>query len=206
MKKDLEEHNWRKLKINTTPVNLYDLQNVVKLDLSSNDIKNFPREICKLKNLRNLNLCDNKLSSLPQEFSKLKLIELKLIRNLFTDLPNEIQQMPLIKLSISLNNFTNITIKIKTLRELYCIDCELAQIPKFNKKLEILNLIGNNISIVSSTLARRKCEVVALADNLLNVPFTMYYTQFARDMLIYSNHSFTRAIVNGFLQPVGELM
>lgn len=174
--------NCNNLTLSTPP----NIPNVVNLYLCYNNISVFPTELCKLKNLRYISLTHNKLSSLPPEFSQLKLKKLSLSYNLFTSIPNEVLKMPL--------------------KMLLMHDNKINEIPrKFNKNLIELDLINNNISQIPP-LARNKNLILALGQNNLNIAFMLNYTQFARNMHIYINYTFTRVIMNSFFQPIQELI
>ena len=73
------------------------LENLIKLNLGSNQLTSIPNELCKLINLRKLNLSYNKLSSLPLEIGKLtNLVNLNLRKNQLTQLPSEIGRLTLL--------------------------------------------------------------------------------------------------------------
>lgn len=57
--------------IKILPTTIGDLINLVHLDLGHNNIKIIPREIGKLVNLTYLNIEDNKIKIFPKEISKL---------------------------------------------------------------------------------------------------------------------------------------
>ncbi|MBK7939303.1 MAG: leucine-rich repeat domain-containing protein [Lewinellaceae bacterium] len=79
------------------PPEIGGLQNLQSLNLSINQLSDFPAEIIRnLKNLQILDLSDNQLSSLSAEISKLQnLHTLKLSTNKFSSLPVDVlKQMP----------------------------------------------------------------------------------------------------------------
>lgn len=60
--------------LSNLPRELFNL-NLIKLDISSNNITFLPREIGRLTNILELNIIQNKLDTLPKEI--LKLVKLK---------------------------------------------------------------------------------------------------------------------------------
>ena len=54
------------------PVEIFELEQLEKLDLRNNNIKEIPKEISQLKNLKYLDLIENqKLTKIPREISRL---------------------------------------------------------------------------------------------------------------------------------------
>ncbi|MCL1666602.1 leucine-rich repeat domain-containing protein [Elizabethkingia ursingii] len=72
----LEKLDLSENKISSIEDDAFDnLENLVELDLSFNDLKYLPTSIGKLRKLKRLNLSGNKISSLPTEFENLTSLE-----------------------------------------------------------------------------------------------------------------------------------
>ena len=123
---------------------------VLKLDLSRHRLDSVPMEIFQLSNLRELNLSKNKLTFLPREISSLvKLEKLDLANNKLTTLPNEISSLKELKyLGLNRNVIDSLPPGIgglKSLEVLELWDNELSDVPDEIaelKNLKVLELRG----------------------------------------------------------------
>jgi Leucine-rich repeat (LRR) protein/signal transduction histidine kinase len=118
---------------------------VYNLDLSGQQITEFPMEILQLKNIRNLNLGynsyeygrNNNLKEIPTQIGELKqLQELNLGGNQLTNIPIQIGELKqLRKLNLGGNKLTNLPTQIGEL-----------------KQLQKLNLSGNKLTIIPNQI------------------------------------------------------
>lgn len=80
---DLKERGIRDI-----PPNIEELDQLVRLNLSSNKLDSLPPQLGNLGNLKHLNLFNNKIAELPQEITKLSELEhLNASVNKLTSLP-----------------------------------------------------------------------------------------------------------------------
>ena len=120
---------------------LKDPDNVYKLNLRKQKLKEFPMGILKLKNLRELNLNKNKIKIIPEEIYKLKNLRyLNLARNKITSIPVEF--FKLVNLKVLIINENDIEVIPPQIDRL--------------QNLEILDLWGNNLSVFPDELANMK--------------------------------------------------
>lgn len=83
--------NLSKSKLDTIPLEIFQMTNLIELDLSKNKIEEIQPLIGNLINLERLSMSNNKLVHLPKEIGRLKNLKyLGLNRNELTDLPAEI--------------------------------------------------------------------------------------------------------------------
>ncbi len=83
----------RSLKINL-PLNLDEIKNITRLDLSFKGISKLPKEIGCLENLKELNLSYNNLKELPKELNQLSNLQsLNLAYNSFSSIPEAVIQL-----------------------------------------------------------------------------------------------------------------
>ncbi len=81
-------------RLDSLPLEIFQLTNLRELNLSRNKLENLPPEIGQLQYLEHLDLSNNKLSRLPDEIGQLnRLIYLGLNRNVITALPSTIGNM-----------------------------------------------------------------------------------------------------------------
>jgi len=147
------------------------------LDLSSQEIKSFPKEILQLTNLKTLVLSDNQLRGIPDEVAQLKNLEnLYLSGNKLTSLPKTMSQMKSLK-TIGLNhnrfeNFPEILLQSPNLQMITLESNQLKKIPEnINAitNLKQLNLQKNQItSIPTSLFACDNLVFVYLDNNKIN--------------------------------------
>lgn len=110
--------------INSLPDDIFNLQTLVKLDLSYNDSITLPERISELKMLRGLNLGHSKLKILPDSMGDLKsLILLNLEENSLTSLPESIGQMDsLTYLNVYGNMIEKLPDSLLNLKSLHSLD------------------------------------------------------------------------------------
>jgi Leucine-rich repeat (LRR) protein len=132
------------------------LSTIKWLDLSSNNLKSYPKQLCNLTLLERLNLTDNKLSekTIPIEIENYEsLLEMVLDSNCLTDLP---KALPHFKKMVHLSAQNNSIGNLKFLEGL--------------RKLRYLNMNGNNISTIDEALYDLdKLEMLYLSHNRLNL-------------------------------------
>lgn len=136
--------------------NTNDPEQDLLIDLASQDLKEFPREVLTMGNVQKLVLSNNEIKSLPSEIGQLdKLVEFYINKNQLTGaLPGEIRQMTdLVVLVARDNNMTGIPAEIGQLKKLELLDLENNQIDTMPDEIEnlkdslkILNLRGNKYS------------------------------------------------------------
>jgi internalin A len=133
---------------------LWQLSNLLELDLSQNQLSHLPPEIGQLTNLQKLFLHKNQLSHLPAEIGQLiRLLELSLYENQLSQLPPQLWQLT-------------------SLLELYLGDSQLGQVPPEISRLinlEKLDLDNNQLSQLPPDLWQlTNLQVLWLRNNQLN--------------------------------------
>lgn len=79
---------------------------VISLDISGKNLKEFPKDICYLVNLKYLNLHSNNIKFLPEEFGNLvHLIDLNVSDNEFQKIPNSFKNLVNLKILNLSSNF-----------------------------------------------------------------------------------------------------
>lgn len=96
-------------KLKEFPKEILLFENLQELNLGKNQIREIPAEINRLKNLQVLNLSKNKIKKLPQTFGDLKeLHTLYLSKNRLIYFPNEMRGLDKLKLiDVSKNHLTH---------------------------------------------------------------------------------------------------
>lgn len=138
---------------------------VFSLDLSKNQLKEFPDEIFEFKNLRYLNLSSNKIQTLPYSIDSLTyLTELLINDNELTILPKSIWRLKeLIVLDVSGNNIRELSVVESKASNLAYLDIgnnNLGYLPKQMFSFEKLNyflVYGNPIRKIS-------CNIIDLGE------------------------------------------
>src|SRR6266540_2368228 len=130
--------------INIIPEILWQLTNLLKLDLSSNSLTNLPHDIGFLTNLVALRLSNNKLEVLPPEIGQLRnLKSLHISHNTLKEIPSEIGNLTYLEmLELSSNRLTDLPFEIGQLINLTELDVsnnEIIAIPRSIEKLINLN-------------------------------------------------------------------
>lgn len=139
------------IKINTIPVEIKNLSNLLYLELINLPLTTFPLAICQLQTLKTLKICDSKdifNGIIPSHISKLTNLEtLKLANMGINKLPNEIG-------------------KLVKLRKLILNHNILTELPKEICKLDKLELL----SIISNKLVKLPDEMFKLTNlKILNI-------------------------------------
>ncbi|GIV44452.1 MAG: hypothetical protein KatS3mg035_1575 [Bacteroidia bacterium] len=95
-------------KLKEFPKEVLLFENLQELNLSKNQIKEIPKEINRLKNLQVLNLSQNKIKKIPETFGDLKeLHTLYMSKNRLIYFPNEMRGLDNLKLiDVSKNHLT----------------------------------------------------------------------------------------------------
>merc|ERR1711953_357657 len=140
-----------KLDSKSFPATLSRLQMLEELNLSSNNLSEFPTFILELPRLRVLHLAENKISSLPIEISRLSNLErLYLGNNRLTNIPPQISQIHGLKiLSLANNHMQAVPVEIGDLTNLISLQLHQNKINYLPKcivelaSLETLSLRGN---------------------------------------------------------------
>lgn len=149
--------DFKNYKLQSIPLELFDLKNLEYLNLSNCSIQQLPSEIKKLKNLKTLIWENAELQSLPKEVGKLQKLE-----NLFLSLKMEdiIQSYIHIEgfLSNGLNELPKEFGKLKNLKTLTLQNIALIKLPKTFKKLQKLE----KLEIYFHTLTTLPKEIISL--------------------------------------------
>lgn len=150
---------------------------VIKLDLWSAHLQEFPNEIFQFKNLQALNLNFNQLRSLPSEIYQLKYLqELRLGHNLLTAYPKSLEKLPFLRvLDLHGNQLKQIPASVgqlKKLEELYLHENQLVIIHAnwtHLRQLGFVNLSENQLHYLPVTPKHklRKLKMLVLIQNKL---------------------------------------
>lgn len=159
---------------------LKEPRKVYRLNLSNQELSNFPLEIINMLNLETLNLNNNHLMKIPVEIAKLNnLKELNLSSNLLENLPTEISKLIRLEvLQLNDNRLENLPFEIARLNRLKIFDLShnnFLIIPAAIKKLlklKRLKLQGNKIKRLANDIFKlTSLEELDLSDNeLSNLP------------------------------------
>lgn len=149
-----------------------------RLDLSNNNLKKYPSQLCDLNLLESLNLSCNKIDEtmLPDELVKYEnLVELVLDSNKFKSLPKCVAKLKkLTRLSMRNNSMSDLknVYHLKKLRYLILdnnLVTELNEKLKNLEKLEILHLNNNSITSIESNLLKHSLNFLKqLGNSLIN--------------------------------------
>ncbi|XP_008583417.1 PREDICTED: leucine-rich repeat-containing protein 63 [Galeopterus variegatus] len=129
---------------------------LIYLDLSFNDLRDFPMEILCLKNLQILKLRNNPIKVIPFEIQQIKFLRIFIIAfNLITDLPHGLFLLThLEELDISYNDITSIPSEIQKLRS-----------------LEKLNIDGNELTSLPSAILKLNLTKISCENNFIHPSF-----------------------------------
>lgn len=150
---------------------------VIKLDLWSAHLQEFPNEIFQFKNLQALNLNFNQIRSLPSEIYQLKYLqELRLGHNQLTTYPKGLEKLSFLRvLDLHGNQLKQIPASVgqlKKLEELYLHENQLAIIHAnwVNlRQLGFINLSENQLHYLPVTAKHRlqRLKMLILVQNKL---------------------------------------
>ena len=114
----------RKNKLKEIPKEIFQFTNLQYLDLSKNKIKEIPEDIGKLQNLQKLILSRNNIEVLPKEIGMLKnLTELNVNQNDLISIPSQIASLEnLVYLDLWSNNLSGLPDEIGNLKKLRELD------------------------------------------------------------------------------------
>ncbi|KAF9918131.1 DTW domain-containing protein 1 [Lobosporangium transversale] len=100
-------------------------ENLLNLDLHTNDLRTLPDQLGCMKSLRRLNLAINKIIEIPTTIGQLQLLEwLNLNDNKLETLPESMQSMQsLVKMGIVQNRLRTLPAALAKLNSLYKLDC-----------------------------------------------------------------------------------
>ena len=165
------------LSIHEVPENIQNLDSLVTLSFSDNELEHLPATIGNLPSLNTLLLSNNLLVDIPEEIGNLSDLEfLHMPGNQLVELPTTISTLSsIISLNIDNNLFTTFPAEImelSTLRYVYLANNEIHELPSnigILSSLQILSAYTNNIFHIPSTIG-----------NLSN----LYYLDFANNELI----------------------
>ena len=148
---NLAQNNFEKFPIDQLLV----LEQLEKIDISDNSLKDLPSDIRLFKNLKSLILKNNSLSSLPNELEELiRLNEINIDKNEFFQFPLEVVNLEsLVGLSIRDNKLTAISSNIKGVRikTLDLANNNLKTLPEAIgnfSRLEFLDISHNQIEVL----------------------------------------------------------
>lgn len=156
------------------PENVMEPEDIVRIDLSGNHLKEIPDNFGLLTKLIVLNLSNNKLTSLPESMKSLKLLSnLDIRRNAFEKIPQSILTLPLRYLNLNGNKISDIS-SLGRCSELRVLDVSANSIKevgssfKADNELRTLNLSSNFIRNIKSFIPTLgNVERLNLSNNLL---------------------------------------
>lgn len=158
------------------PNSLLKASNVVRLDLSSNSLKELPEELCLLNKLEELYVTNNALSTLPKHLKSLQGLKvLNLSGNAFSDLPQSISEVTSLEtLHVGGNRIGELPVAISLLQRLEVlylggnrIDTIPPQVGEM-KNLKSLNLCDNRLTTIPLELVKlRNLQSLSLHNNRL---------------------------------------
>ncbi len=169
----------RVLNLNHLPPDLFNLVDLLELDISYNQLDYLPTEIILLQNLQILDIVVNKITSIPPEIGRLiNLRELHISNNRLIDLPSEIGLLRYLEdLDVHDNEITVIPAEIENLQELRSLDLSNNKIltlpPEIGKlkKITFLDIHNNSLKALPSEFRRFKhLRNFNLRGNLLQIP------------------------------------
>jgi Leucine-rich repeat (LRR) protein len=162
--KNLKILNLNGNRMNTLPKELFELEQLVELDLGSNKLKALPPEIAKLKNLKKLNVSFMTLKHLPNELTELSnLTELNASSNELVSLPENIGKLKKLEIFGASDNKIHLLpesfCELTSLREFIMIRAELEKLPEnigHLSSLEILRFERNRIASLPDSFSQLK--------------------------------------------------
>lgn len=172
------ELNLSELGLSTVPSEIFTLEGLHSLDLSSNQLTALLPEFETLKDLDNLNLRGNQFTTFPPELFALKrMTTLRLDGNRLTDLPPEIAVLTSLRvLTLRNNRITALPSEIAALTSLFNLDLGQNELDHFPpeisefEKLFSLNLSGNKLTNLPPSIGSlSELMFLELMDNRLTV-------------------------------------
>jgi len=174
------------LLIHEIPNNIQNLDSLVHLSFSDNQLENIPVELGNLPSLEFLFLSNNQLYELPEQIGNLNNLKfLHLPGNQLTELPASISNLSNLQ---SLNVDNNLIISmppniiyLNSLQYLYIANNEIYQLPTdigLLSELEILSAYTNNISVFPESIGNlfdlyhcdlTNNELIALPETICNI-------------------------------------
>ena len=128
----------------------YLSKNVMKIDVSHNDIQTLPKDLFTFPSLTHLFLGYNQIKKLPASFSTSHIICLSLVGNPIEAFPEEFPQ---------------------TLEQLYISDCNLEEIPENLKELEdFIELDASNNKLTAVPELPHLMRLILSKNNLIEFP------------------------------------
>jgi Leucine-rich repeat (LRR) protein len=148
------------LSINEVPSNIQNLDSIITLSFSDNELENLPAAIGNLPSLNTLILSNNLLIEIPEEIGNLSNLEfLHLPGNQLVSLPSTISNLSsLISLNIDNNlvtTFPSGIMELNTLRYFYIANNTMQGLPSdigTLSTLELLSAYSNNIAQLPSSI------------------------------------------------------
>jgi len=133
---DVLKLNLKKQKLKEIPLEVYQFPYLQVLNLSKNKLRYIPKEIGELELLQDLNLGKNQIETLPAEIGKLKhLRALRIGQNELIELPSEIGQLKELRfLDLWSNNLRELPEEISQLKNLRKIDMRVIQFNDVKQK------------------------------------------------------------------------
>jgi Leucine-rich repeat (LRR) protein/ribosomal protein S18 acetylase RimI-like enzyme len=178
------------------PQNTTSKDQITRLDLSKNNLKELPDEIGILTHLVVLNLANNKLKELPKSFAHLKaLTNLDLRRNNLEEFPEPLFSLELRSLNLSSNRLESLTF-LEHFKELRVLDLGHNNIEKItlsldpNNQLRTLNLSHNFLKDVSALFSCvPHLERLVLSTNFLQtIPKSIESMRALEELDLSDNH------------------
>lgn len=154
--------------------NVMEPEDIVRIDLSGNHLKEIPENLGLLTKLVVLNLSNNKLTSLPESLKNLRLLSnVDLRRNLFEEIPECLLLLPIRSLNLNSNKISDIS-PLSRCSELRVLDVSFNTIKeidasfKVDNELRALNLSSNYLRDIKSFLpALGNVQRLNLSSNLI---------------------------------------
>jgi internalin A len=151
-----------------------------KLDLSSQELTEIPREVFQLQNLTRLSLYNNQIVEIPDTIAELQnLTRLYLFRNQIVEIPDAIAELQnLTRLSLSRNQIVEIPdaiAELQNLTGLYLFGNQILEIPDAIAQLQNLKLLylyNNKIVKIPDAIAQLQnlTELYLFGNQILEIP------------------------------------
>ena len=162
-------------KLTKLPGCIKNLKNLVYIDFSFNNTREFPKILTKMPWLRKIKLVGNKISKIPKEIHKLNnLGMLDFGKNHFPNIPVEIQNINSLQyLDLGENQIKEIPDWIGTLNNLHTLNLSGNQIKNIHPEIEKLtnlydlNLSRNKLKVVNNTPKSNSLKFLSCNYNLI---------------------------------------